>query len=169
MKHWQRIAFGIFTIVGSTVGFISGVSGLFSGSNLIEWLMLIAATVVYAWGIWCGIGLLQAEVGAERANLKFWLVQVPSFGSPLISYFLSCGFHTTVSLQLFPIKLSAKILVGSYFSYGLLQPNQPFIIGINLFAMFIVWWLSKSVVQLSPNFAVNKDAPTATLPGRPLP
>jgi hypothetical protein len=73
---------------------------------------------VYAWGVFCGMRLLEAAKGAECATLKYWFVQVPSFSSPIIGYFLSSGFHVTVSLQVAPLKLNGNFMIGSQFWLG---------------------------------------------------
>ena len=151
MRLWQRRTVGILTLGGGAIGFAVGLTLLISRSNPLEWLFCIAFMAVYAWGVLCGTRLLECEKGAEHSALKYWLVQVPSFSSPILGYFLSSGFHVTVSLQLAPFKLNGNFMVGSQFNYSLMQPEQPWSVGFNLFAAAIVWWLARTVRGLSPN------------------
>ncbi|GGY88369.1 hypothetical protein [Shewanella fodinae] len=92
MKLWLRRTIGILTLGGGAIGFAAGLTLLISRSNPLEWLFCIAFMAVF-----CGMRLLEAAKGAERATLKYWFVQVPSFSSPIIGYFLSSGFHVTVN------------------------------------------------------------------------
>src|SRR5688500_19869003 len=82
MNILQRRTLGVLALGGGAVGFAAGIALLLSRTNPLEWAFCIAFCTLYAWGIWCGIRLLEGKPGAERANLKFWLVQIPSFGSP---------------------------------------------------------------------------------------
>lgn len=157
MKLWQRRTVGILTLGGGAIGLAAGLTLLMSRSNSIEWLLCIAFIAVYVWGIWCGARLLEGAVGAERSTLKYWLVQVPTFTSPFLGYFLSSGFHSTVALQIAPLKLTASFMTGSSFTYSLMQPEQPWSIGFNLFAAAIVWWLARTVRGLSPSNSFKPD------------
>ena len=103
--------------------------------------------LLYVWGIWCGVRLLEKLPGAEHRALKYWLIQIPTFGSPFLGYFLSSGFHTTVALQISPLKLNADLLLGSTFNYSLMQSGSPSFIGVNVFAVAVAWWLARKISQ----------------------
>ena len=150
MKIWQRRAIGILTLGGGSVGIAATIALLFTRTNPIEWIFCVAFMMVYAWGVWCGVRLLERQPGSERSTLKYWLIQIPTFGSPLIGYFLSSGFHTTVSLQIAPFKLNANFLLGSTFNYSLLQAEQPWLVGVNVFALVVAWLLARTVRQPAP-------------------
>jgi hypothetical protein len=150
MKLWQRRAIGILTLGGGAIGIAAAITLLLTRKNPIEWIFCLAFMALYAWGVWCGVRLLEGQIGAERSALKYWLAQVPTFGSPVLGYFLSSGFHTTVSLQLSPFKVNGTFLLGSMFNYSLLQPEQPWFIGINLFAAAIAWCLVRSASRPVP-------------------
>ncbi|MCD7098076.1 hypothetical protein [Stenotrophomonas sp. MMGLT7] len=150
MKLWQRRAIGILTLGGGSVGFAAALSLILTRSNPIEWPFCIGFIAIYTCGIWCGVQLLEGKPGAERSAVKYWLIQIPAFGSPLFGYFLSSGFHTTVSLQVFPLKLNANFLLGSTFNYSLMQTGSPWFVGVNLFAIAITWWLVRKATQTGP-------------------
>jgi hypothetical protein len=150
MKLWQRRTLGILTLGGGAVGFAAALTLLLTRSNPIEWLFCIGFIAIYTWGVWCGARLLESQPGAEQSTLKYWLIQIPAFGSPLFGYFLASGFHTTVALQIFPLKFNANFLLGSTFNYSLMQSGNPWFIGVNVFAIGVVWWLARKVPQPAP-------------------
>lgn len=150
MKIWQRRTLGILAAGGGAVGFAASLSLLFTRGNILEWIFCIAAAVFYSWGIWCGVKLLEAHPGAERSNFKYWLVQVPALGSPIIGCFLSSGFHVTASIQFSPLKVNGNFLLGSTFNYSLMQPEQPVVVGVNVFALLITMWLGLRIHRQVP-------------------
>jgi len=139
------------------VGFAASLALLFTRSNPLEWLVCIAVTTLYAWGIWCGVKLIEAQPGAERSNFKYWLVQIPAFSSPIIGYFLSSGFHVTASIQFSPLKLNGDFLVGSKFNYSLMQTDQPVVVGVNVFALAIAMWLGSQIRRQLPTGSLRPD------------
>jgi hypothetical protein len=161
MKLWQRRALGILTLGGSACGVAVALALLFSRQNPIEWILCIAFMAIYAWGIWCGMLLLEAREGAERSAFKYWLVQVPTFSSPFLGYFLSSGFHTTVGLQLAPAKLNGNFLVGSSFNYSLMQADQPWSLGVNVFAALVAWWLATQIKRAARHNLLMRSATEA--------
>lgn len=150
MEIWQRRAIGVLTLGGAAIGIVAALNLLLTRTNPIEWGFCISFMGVYAWGIWCGVRLLEGQPGSERRSFKYWLAQVPLFGSPLLGYFLSSGFHTTVSLQFAPLKINANFLLGSTFNYSLLQPQQPWLFGVNVFALAVAWFLARSERHAAP-------------------
>jgi hypothetical protein len=150
MKVWQRRTLGIMTLGGGAIGIAAALMLLFTRDNPLEWLLCLAFIALYGWGIWCGAKVLEGLDGAERSSLVYWLVQIPSFSSPLIGYFFSSGFHTTFSLQFSPLNAKFNFLLGSTFNYSLMQKEQSLSIGINIFALFIAWWLAREVRRSAP-------------------
>ena len=145
MEPWQRRVIGILTLGGGAIGFAAALGLLLSRSNPLEWLFCLLFMAAYAWGVWSGMRLLESQPGAERSTLKYWLIQVPTFSSPILGYFMSSGFHTTATLQLSPFNFNANFLLGSSFNYSLMQSDKPWSIGINVFAAVIAWWLSRKI------------------------
>ena len=141
MKIWQRWTIRLLSIGGGLLGIIAAYSEMAAKTNPIEWLFGLVFIAIYLWGIWCGVRFTEGNLTAERGMIKYWLIQVPTFGSPILGYFLSSGLHFTVSLQFEPQNLNFSFLIGSIFNYSLLQPNQPWFVGINLFALAIFSFL----------------------------
>ena len=150
MKLWQRRIVGVLTLGGGSVGVTAALPLLLARSNPIEWLFCIGFIVIYAWGAWCGVRLLENRPGAERSAAKYWLIQIPAFGSPILGYFLSSGFYITVVLQAFPFKIDGNVFLGSTFNYSLMQTGKPWFIGINVFAAAVAWWLTREASRNGP-------------------
>ena len=150
MKIWQRRTLGILTLGGGAIGLAAALTLLFTRNNALEWLLCLAFIAAYAWGIWCGTKVLEGLPGAERSSLVYWLVQIPSFSSPVIGYSFSSGFQTTVSLQFSPLDSKANFMLGSTFNYSLMQAEQPLSIGVNVFALVLSWWLAREIRRFAP-------------------
>ena len=101
------------------------------------------AVALYAWGVWCGVKVLENQAGWEGSTISYWAVQIPTFGSPVIAYFFTSGFHLTTTLQFSPLKFDINFLLGSTFNYSLMNEVQPLLIGVNLFALGVVVWLMR--------------------------
>lgn len=82
MKLWRRRIVGVLTLGGGSIGVTAALPLLLARSNPIEWLFCTGFIVIYAWGVWCGVRLLENRPGAERSAAKYWLIQIPAFGSP---------------------------------------------------------------------------------------
>lgn len=158
MQIWQRRVVGILGVGGGAIGIVAVTSVAAQQRNPLEWLFSLLFAALYAWGIWCGVRMLEASPDAERKNLKFWLTQVPVLSSPVLGYFFANGFHLTVSVQAFPLNLNANFLLGSTFTYSLLQPDKPWILGVNLFALGISLFLARKVRRL-PSSNSSKPPP----------
>jgi len=142
MKLWQRRLLGLLAIGGGSIGVTQCFVAMTSSSRVVEWIFVLAALGFYCWGIWCGTRLIESQPGAERANRRFWLMQVPTFSTPLAGYFLTCGLHVTVKLEFAPFKAGANFLLGSTFDYSLLQSDAPIFVGMNIFAFGVAGWLT---------------------------
>ncbi len=147
MKLWQRRAIGVLTLGGGAVGLSAAFTLLISRGNPIEWLFCIAFIAVYVWGIWCGVKLLEGRPDAERSAFKYWVIQIPAFGSPILGYSFSNGFNLTVALQISPLKINGDFFLGSTFKYSLMSAGSPWLIGINVFAVAVAWWLAREASQ----------------------
>ncbi|AXK71260.1 hypothetical protein DWG18_02450 [Lysobacter sp. TY2-98] len=157
MKVWQRRVIGILGVGGGAIGIAAVTSVVAQQHNPIEWLFSLIFAALYAWGLWCGVRMLEGSPDAERKNLIFWLVQVPVFSSPVLGYFFANGFHLTVSVQASPLNFNANFFLGSTFTYSLLQSDKPWILGVNLFALGVALWLVRVMRRLPPN---NSSKPT---------
>ena len=143
MKIWQWRVIGILTLGGGAVGVATSLSLLLSLNSVLDWAFCLVFLSIYSWGIWCGVRLLERQSDSIRNVIWYWLLQIPVVGSPFFGYFLSSVFHTTVALQFAPLNVNANFLLGSKFQYSLMQSDQPWLFGVNLFAVAVVWWLSR--------------------------
>jgi hypothetical protein len=143
MKPWQRRILGILAVGGGSLGTGISVIALIRATRVIEWLTYIVFSCLYAWGVWCGVKLLEGQPDAEMHNRRFWLIQVPAFSSPLVGYSMFCGFHATLSLDLTPLGFNANFHAGSQFNLSLLQWEQPLSLGVNVFALGIFLWMAR--------------------------
>jgi hypothetical protein len=150
MKLWQRRALGILAVGGGAVGATVGMTTLLRSTRVIEWLIYIGFSSLYAWGVWCGVKLLEGQPDAEKYNRRFWLIQVPALNSPLLGYTMVCGFHVTLSLDLTPFKLGANFHAGSQFTFSLMQWDQPLSFGVNIFALGIFLWMARKFPDVRP-------------------
>lgn len=159
MKLWQRRGIGILSLGGGAIGAALGLQLILSRGHPVEWVICLAFIAIYVWGVWCGTKLLEGDDQALRPLLKYWALQVPTFGSPILGYFLESGFHATVSFQFWPPHISGNMVIGSSFNYSLMQAGTPWSIGVNVFALVVSVWLYRLLSGLSPNSSYM-DSPT---------
>ncbi len=143
MQAWKRRSIGILDIGGAGVGIIAIVSQFPNLRQPADWIICAAFVALYAWGIHCGTQLLEGRRNAVRANLAFWLAQVPTFSTPLVSYVFNCGFHFTAGVQFAPFKFGANFLFGSRFAFTLFPSETATFFGLNLFALAVVFVLAQ--------------------------
>lgn len=110
---------------------------------ILDLIFCLAVIGFYAWGVWCGLLLLEKQPGSERPCIIYWLMQVPVIGSPFLGYFFSGGFYLILSMQLYPVKFNTEFLLGSTFRCWIFQPSQPWLVGINIFAVAVIWVLMR--------------------------
>ena len=108
MQRWQRRTLGILALGGGAIGVAATTEVLVRTSGLGNWLICLPVVALYAWGVVCGLFLLEERPGAERSNLHFWIVQIPMFTSPLATWSLSSGFYAGALLQFEPFKLNVN-------------------------------------------------------------
>jgi hypothetical protein len=143
MKIWQRRLLGILSIGGGGTGFTITLVSALGQRTLMAWVLCAVFLGLFAWGIWCGVRVLEAHPDAVRSLRRFWIAQVPVIATPWVSYTLACGFHATVRLKLAPLAFDANFALGSTFNGSLLQYDPPTQLGVNLFALAIVIWLGQ--------------------------
>ena len=143
MKIWPRRILGILGIGGGAVGFVACATKLLGATHPAQWAIYIVFGGLYAWGLWCGVKLMESQPNALRYNRRFWLLQVPAFNSPLLGYSFASGFHLTLSLNLTPFSLGFNSQVGSAFDFSLIRWDQPLSLGVNVFAFGMYLWLER--------------------------
>lgn len=129
---------------------------IFLQSSVVAWVLGSAFVAVYVWGGYLGFRLLEGDDTRLDGLSRFWLLQVPTFASPLFSYLLTAGFHLTFLLQLSPPKANVSFNLGSEFRYSLLVSSEPWAVGINVFALLVFLWLLRVRRSLSPNNSLKR-------------
>lgn len=146
MKNYQRRIIGILTLCGSSVGIVSSLTQLIEVNGVIGTMVFGLVLAIYSWGAWLGLNLLENKPNFQQL-IKFWWLQVPIFWSPLLGYFLTSGFHLSVYFDFSAIKLIWNFNLGSLFKFTLLQSGHSWQLGVNIFALGVVWFLDKQVTS----------------------
>lgn len=160
MRAWQRRLFGTLTLGGSFTGFVVGAAFLVSPGG--DWTRLLSLPflALYVWGIINGLAVLEGRPDSLRWNRHFWLMQIPSFSSPLAGYMFISGAAFHVTYAPLTSDWNYRVHLGSQFTYSLLQMKAPFIIGVNLVAI-VIWayllHLGQASSQVSPEPAGTID------------
>ncbi|MBJ7575476.1 hypothetical protein [Luteimonas sp. MC1828] len=157
MRLWTRRTLGVLAIGGGALGLAVGVQAAASANGMLSWLVIVPFLCLYLWGIWCGVCLVENREGAARANMFFWAIQMPLVQSPYIGYLFASGFFSTITFQPFGAELGFLFWLGSKFEVSLMQADKPVVLGVNLFALFVVALLYRSVRRAPPN---NSFKPT---------
>lgn len=146
MRNWLRRTIGVLALGGGVLGCTIIATTLFSDQPLLSRVLLLLFFPVYAFGIWCGMQMLERHPDAIHTNLLFWAIQVPVLRSSWFSYVFASGALCSVGVQFSPAKLDALWWLGSRFEVTINQP-KPFAIGINLLAAAITFilWRQRSV------------------------
>ncbi len=144
MEKWQRRLLGVLAIAGGGIGIASAFTFMLGNAQVLNWLFCLAFISLYSWGIWCGLKLLEDHIDAANANFRFWLIQIPTFSTPVIGYFFASGAYLTIWSNLTVFNMNFNMMLGSGFQYSLFNANQPLIAGINVFALVLtIWFYSK--------------------------
>ena len=104
---------------------------------------------------------LQKEFGWGRALLSSGTTiaaAVTFLFSPLFGWFLAGGFHFTVALQVFPLKLHWNTQLGSAFNYSIFNSSAPWWLGINFAAVAVVYVLYRAATRPLPTQASEPPA-----------
>ena len=151
MNKWERRVLGILALGGSFLGLALGSGLLVSTNSLLTGFLLVPFLGMYVWGIWCGTSLLEQRENSVRANVMFWVVQIPYLTSPIVGYNFASG--SLVYVTYMPSTSSPGLLYrfGSQFEYSLLKTGTPFIFGINILAIAVVFWLTYRLRAAPPN------------------
>lgn len=153
MQKWQWRVLGVLALGGSFTGLALGISLLIASSSILAKALTLPFLALYAWGLFCGLWLLERREGSLRQNLYFWLTQVPLLVSSVAGYSFSSGASIYFKFQPDISRWDFSAHFGSQFAYSLLQ-EKPFVLGINLFAVAVCayLWLAKRRAPPNPSF-----------------
>lgn len=108
--------------------------------------------VFYAWGIWCGIALIESAPRAIRRARWFWTLQIPVFFSPFISFVLIAGAGFVVGGNITGLRAFVEYHVGSQFRFDI-NRGAEWALGVNLVALAIallLWRAERRSAAESP-------------------
>jgi hypothetical protein len=147
MAPWQKRFLGILAIGGGFLGATATLSEVSAQYQTIGGgiVLLFGFFALYAWGVWCGVLMLEDAPNALSSNRWFWATQIPIFISPFLGYAFASGFFLNVWLRLPDFNLGFNFLLGSKFEYHFMQSDQPWVLGLNVFALAIFLFLSRAI------------------------
>lgn len=162
MNLWQRRFLGILTLGGSFLGGVAGTGPLFAAATpVLGRILALVAVGLYSWGVWCGAQLLEHSEDALRSNRAFWAIQIPYLISPVASYLFASGPLLYLTFQPFAFRFGFLGLLGSKFDYTLLQFDQPFVVGANVFAIAVFLFLNRCLRRANVSSAALDHSPAA--------
>jgi len=146
MKQWQRWGLGLLSIGGGMLGeSMLAVAGITSQMAKFQARMLIVgllAMLYYSFGIWSGMGLIKGWDRLVLPSRIFWAFQVPFLQLPHFTYLVTCGLYGIFSVTQDPEwRFAFNGSVGSQFQYSILNTEQPLMLGVNYFALFVMIFL----------------------------
>lgn len=137
---------GVVAIAGSVLGLAMLVPILLQGSifRAIDQLALASVVFLYGYGIWSGVAALKARSGWRTHARYFWVAQVPSVSSSLVTFAVSCGAGAWLYLRFGSAGVGAggAAYVGSGYQWSYMQQKPELLVGVNVLALAIVVWLS---------------------------
>ena len=148
MPAWKRRTIGIITLGGSATG-IAVISAQVLGAplNPFTLVVLLIFAVLYAFGIFAGMLLLEQDPRSIIKVFSFWVFQIPVISSSWITYefFAGLRFNFTVSTEGVVTFMPA---IGSQFSL-LIGHDTPTVFGVNFVAIavvFVTWKLRHEAI-----------------------
>lgn len=137
MNKLHRRIIGVLSIGGGFLGISLCIAQLFTTVHFLNYLFIPIFVALFFFGITSGLNLIENEsVVSIKQNQLFWFIQIPILMSPVFGYQFASGL--ILNLWFSKAKgLEFYMSIGSSFRYSLFQSQQPYIIGINLIALFI--------------------------------
>jgi ABC-type xylose transport system permease subunit len=165
MKIWERRVVATITLGGSYLGLVLWATLVAGPAPWLAKLVSFPFMLLYAWGVYCGVQLMEGQGKGLASAAWYWLIQVPSFTSPLLGYLFTSGAYALVSYTPSTAGLTYLFIFGSKFEYSLLQPDKPFSFGINLFALLVaglLFWRFRQAHMATPPAVIAE--PVAAVP-----
>ena len=136
MKLWLRRLVGVLTLGGGFLGIVIGLTTLIGDANFASKTIGFLFSALYAWGVWCGIGVLENSADSLTPVRVYWLLQIPYFTSPVLGFHFFGGAWILTAIQTADPKFLWALQFGNHFAGTVMQP-APFGIGVNLFAIAV--------------------------------
>jgi len=170
MSAWLRFALIIMTVGGGFAGLCSVLQTFFKSEDRSPSMVALVAVMLVFYLFVTASGLLFVQHPQNtRPLLAALIIQVPWFSSPWFAYKFTTGFDVLFGM-VYPQGLGSLTLRGnaylggeSHFSLG---HGEPFILGVNLWALAMVVLLHRSArfrVPVAPSLdETAKPAPVET-------
>ena len=150
METWKRRALGILALGGGFLGIVMILTKYISGQAGIGFVVVsIPFLVLYAWGIWCGIAILEDHPDALRLNQWFWAIQIPVFLTPYFSYIFYAGGAIILSWSITNTRFGAIAQFGSQFQLHINNGDET-AFGINILAVLVVGFIYRFAKRSAP-------------------
>jgi ABC-type xylose transport system permease subunit len=165
VKNWERRVFGTLTLGGGYLGLVMWAILLFGPDVLLAKLLSVPFMLLYAWGIYSGVQLIEGQGKGLASASWYWLIQVPSFTSPVLGYLFTNGAYALVIYTPSASSWSSHFIFGSKFEYSIMQADKPVSFGINLFALLVAailfWRFRQAHMAMHP---MRSPEPATVLP-----
>jgi hypothetical protein len=161
MGIWERRVLGVLALGGAFTGVVLLLATLMQDATWFTRLLLLPVLAFYAWGIVCGIQMLEGSPDAIESNTWYWIVQIPCVVTPLIGGFLTSGASVTIGLQSIDPLLFWAVNLGTRYKFAVFD-GSPITVGVNLLAVAAVIWLKHRAGR-----AEEADADVETDSGTP--
>ena len=143
MGNTARRILGILTLGGGFTGFVMLLAQLLSVPQPALGVVITGLfALLYAWGTWCGLRLLEGEPRAMKTSRIFWALQLPVLISPGLSYLFSAGSLLIVGMDFTESKPWMNWQLGARCQWSIISGSGPTMAGLNLFAAGVVLSLS---------------------------
>lgn len=137
MNIWERRIIGTLTLGGSFLGLVLWLMLAVGQSQLLAKILSAPFALGYLWGLWCGIQLLEGNGRGLRQSTWFWVIQIPTFSSPVLGYLFTSGAYVTVTYLPATSSFNWMMTLGSKFECSLMQADKPWMFGINFIAIVV--------------------------------
>jgi len=142
MNLWTRRILGVLPVVGCGAGVVAVALAWEEGARDAPMIATLEAfALVYVFGAFAGLMLLEGRRRAIAANFCYWLIQTLQFSSVPLAY----GFWAPLSLVVWWNHGESGAFtanVGSDFQLSAMNPETEVAIGLNLFAVLccaVLW------------------------------
>ncbi len=134
--RWSKRLHLVLTVGGGFLGFCNIVQAIASDHDrqAAEWVIVLIFAFLYFFGVVCG---LRYNEGSDRWRplLVYYLIQIPMFTSPSLSYFFTSAFSLAFGLWGGTVGLNGGL--GSTWMFTI-HHMQPWGIAINLVPLLLL-------------------------------
>jgi len=142
LPTWLRRLLGILALGGGATGIAVTLQVMMLNVGVAAWLMSMPFLAYYAYGVACGLLLIEAGEDSLGANQWYWLLQVPVFQAKLLQFSLSSGLSLYLWCGLDHARIGFNGMVGSAWHFAFLQAPETPLVGFNAVALaaFLTLW-----------------------------